>query len=100
MKKVRSKSAALRLSADGTRAVVQLANGTGWSFNKSLAFIVRAGWNALDHGSDEIAALRVVMANAVSHQETKRAMEKRLAITGRKLRESQNALAKKSGGVS
>lgn len=100
MKRRRIKPTTLRLSADGTRAVVQLANGTGWPFNKALNFIVRAGWNALDDGSDEIPALRNVMANAVLHHETKRAMEKRVAITGRKLRESQSALAKKTGGAS
>ena len=99
MSKRRMKPPTVRLTAEGTRAVVQLANGTGWPFNKALAFIVRAGWNALDLGSDEIPALRQVMANAVLHQETKRAMEKRLAITGRKLRESQSALARNAGGV-
>ena len=99
MKRRRTKATTVRLSADGTRAVVQLANGTGWPFNKALTFIVRAGWNALDNGSDEIPALRNVMANAVLHNETKRAMEKRLAVTSRKLRESQSALAKKAGGV-
>jgi hypothetical protein len=98
MSKRRSKPPAVRLSAEGARAVAQLANGAGWPFNKALAFIVRAGWNALNSGSDEIPALRQVMANAVLHQETKRAMEKRLAVTARKLRDAQSALAGRKGG--
>ena len=48
---MKTKSPPLRLPADGTHAVAQLANGTGWSVNTALAFIVRAGWNALNGNS-------------------------------------------------
>ncbi len=99
MSKRRHKRPALRLPADGFHAVMQLANGTGWPLNKALAFIVRAGWNALNSDSDKIPAMRQVMANAVVHYETKLAMKKRLALTARKLRAAQNALGKQTGGV-
>jgi hypothetical protein len=95
----RHKPPVVRLNADGTHSVMVLANGTGWPFNKALAFIVRAGWNVLDNGSDEIPAMRQVMANAVAHRETELAMKKRLAVTARKLREAQSALTGKSGGA-
>ena len=99
MKRRRIKSPHLRLPADGSHAVSQLANGTGWPVNKSLAFIVRAGWNALNSGSDKIPAMRNVMANAVVHHETELAMKKRLALTAKKLRDAQSALGDKTGGV-
>ena len=89
----------MRLAGDGSHAVSQLANGTGWPVNKALAFIVRAGWNALNSGSDKIPAMRNVMTNAVLHHETEVAMKKRLAVTARKLREAQSALGEKTGGV-
>lgn len=94
----RSKHAALRLSAEGTRAVVQLANGTGWPFNKSLSFIVQAGWNALNGGSNQIAVMRQVMTTAIAHHETGLATRKRLAASAKKLRSARNALAKTMGG--
>lgn len=97
--KKRIKPPALRLPAAEARAVAQLVNGAGWSQNKALAFIVRAGWNALNCGADEIPAMRNVMANAVLHEETKLAVNKRLAHTARKLREAQSALATKTGGA-
>jgi hypothetical protein len=99
MSKPRSKHTPLRLSADGTRAVVQLANAAGWSTNKSLGFIVQAGWSALNGGSDQIHALRQVMTAAIAHQETKVAMQKRLSISARKLRHAQSALGRKTGGA-
>ena len=94
MKRLRRnrKRASVRLPADVKRAALQLASGTGWSTNKSLAFIGRAGWNALNSGSDRIAAMRQVMAAAVVHRETERAMRKRLAGTAEKLRSAQRAL--------
>lgn len=99
MSKIRSKSAALRLSADGTRAVVQLSNAAGWSTNKALGFIVQAGWNALNGGSDQIPALRQVMTAAIAHQETKVAIQKRLSVSAKKLRAAQSALGRKTGGA-
>jgi hypothetical protein len=94
MKKSRRKRKrpAVRLLADVTQVVSQLASGTGWSANKSLAFMARAGWNALNSGSDKIAAMRQVMTAAVAHHETERAMRKRLAGTADKLRSAQRAL--------
>ena len=99
MKKRRLKQAALRLPADGSLAVSQLANGIGWSTNEALGFIVRAGWNALNGGSDKIPALRQVMTAAIAHHETELAMRKRLAITAGKLRDARSVLAQKTGGV-
>ena len=97
--KRKTKSHPPRLTADGTHAVAQLANGTGWSVNTALAFIVRAGWNALNGNSEKTSAMRNVMANAVDHHETKAAMKHRLADTARKLREAQLALCEITGGV-
>lgn len=99
MKKRRLKLAALRLPADGSLAVSQLANGTGWSTNETLGFIVRAGWNALNGGSDKIPALRQVMTAAIAHHETELAMRKRLAITAGKLRAARSVLGQKTGGA-
>ena len=67
MKKQRLKQAALRLPADGSQAVTQLANA--------------AGWNALNGGSDKIPAHCKVMTAAIAHHETELATRKRLAIT-------------------
>src|SRR5215510_10557817 len=91
-KRKQSKRAPLRLPGDVTQAVSQLATGTGWSANEALAFMSRAGWNALNSGSDKIPAMRQVMTAAVTHHETKRAMRKRLAGTAEKLRSAQRAL--------
>ena len=81
-----------RLPGDVKQAVSQLATGTGWSTEKSLAFMAQAGWNALNSGSDKIAAMRQVMTAAVAHHETERATRKRLAVTAEKLRSAQRAL--------
>lgn len=91
-KRKQSKRAALRLPSDATQGVSQLASGTGWSANEALAFIVRAGWNALNSGSDKIPAMRQVMTSAVAHHETELAMRKRLAVTASKLRAARKAL--------
>ena len=99
MKKRRFKQAALRLPADGSQAVSQLAGATGWSTNEALGFIVRAGWNALNGGSDKIPALRQVMTAAIAHHETELAMRKRLTVTSKKLRDARSVLAHKTGGV-
>jgi len=99
MSKSRVKHAALRLPADGTRAVVQLTNGTGWPFNKSLSFIVQAGWNALNGGSSQIPAMRQVMTIAIAHHETELSTRKWLAASAKKLRSARTALAKTMGGV-
>lgn len=99
MKKRRFKQPALRLPADGSQAVSQLAGAAGWSTNEALGFIVRAGWNALNGGSDKIPALRQVMTAAIAHHETELATRKRLAITARKLRDARSALAHKTGGA-
>ena len=88
-----------RLSSDSSRAVAQLANGTGWTANTALAFIVRAGWNALNGNSERTSAMRNVMANAVDHHETEAAMKQRLAVTARKLHEAQQALSEITGGA-
>lgn len=94
MKKSRGKRkrTPVRLPADVTQAVSQLASGTGWSSNQALAFMARAGWNALNSGGDKVAAMRQVMTAAVAHHETERAMRKRLAGTAEKLRSAQRAL--------
>ena len=81
----------LRLHQEIEQAVSQLASGTGWSENEALAFIARAGWNALNAGGDKIVALRQVMTAAVAHHETEIAMRKRLAVTGEKLRAARLA---------
>lgn len=99
MSKSRTKQAPLRLASDGARAVSQLANGTGWSTNKALGFIVQAGWNALNAGSDQIPALRQVMTAGIAHHETQLATRKRLSVSAKKLRDAQSALARKTGGV-
>lgn len=99
MSKRRNKQPALRLPGDGSQAVSQLAGAAGWSTNEALAFIVRAGWNALNSGSDKIPALRQVMTAAVAHHETEVAMRKRLAITARKLRDARSALGCKTVGA-
>jgi hypothetical protein len=93
-----NKQPTLRLPADGSQAVSQLAGATGWSTNEALAFIVRAGWNALNSGSDKIPALCRVMTAAVAHHETELATRKRLAITAGKLRAARGALGSKAGG--
>jgi hypothetical protein len=98
MKKPRTKPSALRLAADGSQAAAQLANATGWAANEALAFAVRAGWNALNSNADQIPALRHVMTAAVAHHETEVAMQKRLAVTARKLRDARSALTQKAGG--
>jgi hypothetical protein len=100
MSKSRSTKAILRLPADGSQAVTQLANGTGWSTNEALGFIVRAGWNALNGGSDKIPALCKVMTAAIAHHETELATRKRLAITAKKLRDARSALGHKTGDAS
>ena len=89
----------IRLPADGNQVVSQLANGTGWSRNETFAFLVRAGWNALNSGADKIPAMRQVMTAAVAHQETETAMRKRLAVTAKKLRVARNALDGKTGAA-
>ena len=95
---MKTKSPPLRLPADGTHAVAQLANGTGWSVNTALAFIVRAGWNALNGNSERIAAMRNVMVSATNHHEAEATMKQRLTVTALKLREAQNALCEITGG--
>jgi hypothetical protein len=97
--KTKTKTPPPRLSADGSRAIAQLANGTGWSANAALAFIARAGWNALNGNSERTSAMRNVMANALDHHETETAMKQRLAVTARKLREAQQALCEITGGA-
>jgi hypothetical protein len=100
MKKRRLKQAALRLPADGSQAVSQLSNAADWSTNEALGFIVRAGWNALNGGSDKISALCRVMTAAIAHHETELATRKRLAITAKKLRDARSVLGNKTGGAS
>jgi hypothetical protein len=95
-----AKQPALRLPADVSQAVSQLANGTGWSTNEALAFISRVGWNALNSGADKLAAHRQVMTAAVAHHETQVAMRKRLTITAEKLRAARRALGNRTGGAS
>ena len=89
-----------RLPADAQQNVTQLVNAAGWSGNESLAFIVRAGWNALNSGGDKIPAMRQVMTAAVAHQETEVAMRKRLAVTAKKLRKARSALDGKTEAAS
>jgi len=91
------KRSPVRLPADVSQAVSQLATGTGWSNNRALGFMARAGWNALNSGGDKIAAMRQVMTAAVAHCETERAMRKRLAGTAKKLRSAQRALNEPKG---
>ncbi|HEX5399057.1 MAG TPA: hypothetical protein VFY06_08420 [Verrucomicrobiae bacterium] len=98
MSRRRSLKIPLRLPADGSQAVSQLAGAAGWSTNEALGFIVRAGWNALNGGSDKIPAMRQVMTAAVTHHETELATRKRLSVTARKLRVAKNALVQKTGG--
>jgi hypothetical protein len=93
----RRKRQVLRLPADVTQAVSHLAGGTGWIANRALTFMARAGWNALNSGGDKVAAMRQVMAAAVVHHETERAMRKRLAGTAEKLRSAQRALSETAG---
>jgi hypothetical protein len=88
-----------KLPPDANQIISQLRNGTGWSGNESLAFIVRAGWNVLNGGGDQIPAMRQVMTAAVAHHETEKATQKRLAITAQKLRQAKSALNKHSGGA-
>ena len=97
-KRQRAKQPALRLRGDATQAVSQLASGAGWSTNEALAFIVRAGGNALNSGADKIPALRQVMTAAVAHHETEAAMRKRVAGTAEKLRAARKALTHQTGG--
>ena len=94
----RTKPTPLRLNAGGSQAVTQLAGGTGWTTNEALSFLVEAGWNAVNSGSDRIPAMCRVMQAAVAHHETEVAMKKRLAITGGKLRAAKSALVPKTGG--
>ena len=94
-----NKQTPLRLAADVSQAVSQLACGTAWSTNEALNFLIRAGWNALNSGADKIPALRQVMTAAVAHHETEMAMRKRLAVTAEKLRTARKALDIKTGGV-
>ena len=98
-KRQQVKQPAIRLPAEGSQAVSQLATGTGWSTNQALAFIIRAGWNALNSGADQIPVLRQVMTAAVAHHETGVAMRKRLAATAEKLRDARRALGDKAGGT-
>ncbi|MDR3457117.1 MAG: hypothetical protein P4N60_06695 [Verrucomicrobiae bacterium] len=95
----REKPPPLRLPAETNSTVFQLVNATGWSRNESLAFIVNAGWNALNGGGDKIPALRQVMTAAIAHYETQKTTQKRLAITARKLRDARSALVDKTGGA-
>ena len=88
-----------RLPTETNLTVFQLVNATGWSRNESLAFIVNAGWNALNAGGDKIPAMRQVMTAAIAHSETQKAMQKRLAITAKKLRHAKSALVSKTGGT-
>jgi hypothetical protein len=88
-----------RLPAEGHHIVSQLRNAVGWSGNESLLFIVKAGWNALNSNGDKIPAMRQIMTAAIAHFETQKAMQKRLAITGKKLREAKSALVNKTGGA-
>ncbi len=99
MSKPRSKQSPLRLPADGSQAVSQLAGATGWSTNETLGFVVRAGWNALNGGSDQIPALRQVMTAAIAHHETELAARKRLAVTAKRLRAARSVLGRKTGGA-
>ena len=92
IRRKRGKRSPLRVPHDVVNIVTQLANGTGWSAGKALAFVVNAGWNALNGGGDKIAAMRQVMTAAVAHYETQVAMRKRLAHTAGKLRAAQKAL--------
>ncbi len=98
-KRKRNSLPPFRLPADEHQIVLQLVNAAGWSGNASLAFIVNAGWNALNGGGDKIPAMRQVMTAAVTHCETQKAMEKRLAVTAKKLRVAKSALASKTGGT-
>ena len=97
-KREQSKAGRLRLPNDAMQAVSYLGTATGWSTNEALAFIARAGWNALNSGSDKIPAMRQVMVAAVAHHETERAMRKRLAVTASKLRAARKALGAEGGG--
>jgi hypothetical protein len=91
-KRTRKKRETLRLPADVRQAVSQLANATGWSASKALAFIAQAGWNALNAGGNNLPAMRQVMTAAMAHCETQRVTRKRLAMTAEKLRVARKAL--------
>lgn len=90
-KKRGEKRPALRLAPDAEKIVTYLANATGWSANKALAFLAKTGWNALNEKGDKTEAYQRLMRAAVEHHETKRATEKRLAIASRKLSEARHA---------
>ena len=88
-----SASASLRLPDDVNDIVNRLAGTTGWSVANTLAFLARAGWNAVGGKGEKIASFKQYMTAAVDHHEAEIAAKKKLAITSYKLRETRKALS-------
>ena len=91
-----SASASLRIPDDVTDIVNRLAGSTGWSAGNTLAFLARAGWNAVSGKGEKIAGFKQFMTAAADHLEAEIAAKKKLAITSSKLREARKALSPNS----
>jgi hypothetical protein len=88
-----SASASVRLPHDVNDAVKRLSSTTGWSSANAVAFLARAGWNAIGGKGEKVAGFRQLMTAAADHHEAETAVRKKLAITSSKLREARKALA-------
>src|SRR5438477_1553716 len=92
-RKHRPSSTSPRLHDDVTEIVNRLAGITGWSGGNALAFLARAGWNAVNGKGEKITGFKQFMAAAVDHHEAELSAKKKLAITSSKLREARKALS-------
>ena len=88
-----SASASLRLPDDVSDIVNRLAAVNGWSGINALAFLARAGWNAVNGKGEKIAGFKQFMTAAVDHHEAEITAKQKLAITSSKLREARKALS-------
>ena len=91
-KKRVSSESPIRLPNDVTDVANRLSSLTGWSFNAAVAFLGRAGWNAVGGKGDKITSFKQLMNAAVDHHEAEIAAKKKLAITSSKLQEARKAL--------
>lgn len=82
----------VRLTTDDQAAMQTLADTTGWSFSKTLTFVVAAGWEALNDPKHDATARQSVIRAACDLERSRRLAAVNEADAAKRLRAAQAAL--------
>lgn len=91
-KKSKSSPTSLRLGTDDQNAIRLLSEHTGWSFTKTLTFVVAAGWDSLNDAKYDPTKRQAVITAAITLERQRQTAAAAEATAAKALRVATAAL--------